>query len=145
MFKTSITRDCNSSCNHFSNRTKYYKSSKMMKKKVTPLIEYFSEATTACLVTMVQGNLLSLTVGHLIIASQTGIFAGLLSSIVIIFAKVKRIEIIAIILGLFTALVDFYMHPGMFGSLATEALVTGLGAGILSYFIGLLISYFAKK
>ncbi|MFT5520841.1 MAG: hypothetical protein ACI9IA_001438 [Enterobacterales bacterium] len=116
-----------------------------MKKKLTPLIEYFSEATTACLITMVQGNLLSLTVGHLIIASQTGIFAGLLSSIVVIFAKIERIEIIAILLGLFTTIVDFYMHPGMFGSFATEAIVTGLGAGLLSYFIGLLISHFAKK
>ena len=78
-----------------------------MKKKLTPLIEYFSEATTACLVTMVQGNLLSLTVGHLIIASQTGIFAGILSSVTVIFAKVERIEIIAILLGVFTAIVDF--------------------------------------
>jgi VIT1/CCC1 family predicted Fe2+/Mn2+ transporter len=33
----------------------------------------------------------------------------------------------------------------MFGSFATEAIVTGLGAGLLSYFIGLLISHFAKK
>ena len=116
-----------------------------MNKKVTPLIEYFSEATTACLVTMVQGNLLSLTVGHLIIASQTGIFAGILSYIVVIFAKIKRIEIIAILLGFFTAIVDFYMHPAMFGSLATEAIVTGIGAGLLSYFIGFLMNHFAKK
>ena len=116
-----------------------------MKKKVTPLIEYFSEATAACLVTMVQGNLLSLTVGHLIIASQTGILAGILSSLVIIFAKVKRIEIIAILLGVFTAIVDFYMHPGMLGPYATEAIITGLGAGLLSYFIGLLIGHFTKK
>ena len=116
-----------------------------MKKKIAPLIEYFSEATTACLVTMVQGNLLSLTVGHLIIASQTGIFAGILASLVIIFANIKRIEIIAITLGVFTAIVDYYMHPGMFGSIATEAIVTGLGAGLLSYFIGLLIAYFSNK
>jgi hypothetical protein len=116
-----------------------------MKKKVTPLIEYFSEATAACLVTMVQGNLLSLTFGHLIIASQTGIFAGILSSLVIIFAKIERIEIIAILLGIFTAVVDFYMHPGMLGPYATEALITGLAAGLLSYFVGLLIARFSKK
>jgi len=116
-----------------------------MKKKVTPLIEYFSEATTACLVTMVQGNLLSLTVGHLIIASQTGIFAGILSSFVIIFAKIERKEIIAILLGLSTAIVDFYMHPAMFGSFATEAIITGLAAAILSYLVATLIGLFSKK
>jgi len=31
-----------------------------MKKNLTPYIEYFAESTTACLVTMVQGNILAL-------------------------------------------------------------------------------------
>ena len=33
-----------------------------MNKKATPLIEYFSESTVACLVTMAQGNLMAMTV-----------------------------------------------------------------------------------
>ena len=32
--------------------------------KVTPFIENVAESTTACLITMVQGNLLALTLGH---------------------------------------------------------------------------------
>jgi len=39
-----------------------------MKKKAAPLVESISESTMACLVVMVQGNLLVLTVGHLLIA-----------------------------------------------------------------------------
>ncbi len=47
-----------------------------MKKKLAPYFEYFAESSTACLVTMVQGNILALGLSHLIIASQTGIVAG---------------------------------------------------------------------
>jgi hypothetical protein len=43
-----------------------------MSKKAALLIEYVSESTVACLVTMVQGNLLALTASHLLIESQTG-------------------------------------------------------------------------
>ena len=47
-----------------------------MKKKLTPIFENVAESTTACLITMVQGNLLALTVSHWLIASQTGVVAG---------------------------------------------------------------------
>ncbi len=33
-------------------------------------------------------------------------------------------------------MVDFYVHPGMFGSAATEAIVTGIAAAVLSYLVG---------
>ena len=116
-----------------------------MKKKITPFIEYFSESTTACLVTMVQGNLLSLSFTHFLIASQTGVFAGLLSGFVIVFAKVKKIEFIAVVVAIFTAIVDFYSHPAMFGSIAVEALITGAAAGGLSYIFALLYRIIPKK
>ena len=48
--------------------------------KLTPYLENISEATAACLLTMVQGNLLVLGISHWIIASQTGIVAGLIAS-----------------------------------------------------------------
>ena len=116
-----------------------------MKKKLTPYIEYFAESTTACLVTMVQGNILALGVSHILIASQTGIIAGTIAYIAILFAKTGKQWIVSIILGLATGIVDFFVHPGMFGTVATEAVVTGLGAAILSYLVGIAIQRFRAK
>ena len=103
------------------------------------LIEGVSESTVACLLTMVQGNILALTLGHLVIASQTGIIAGVAAFALSLLARVKGHWVTPVILGLCTAIVDFYMHPGSFGAVATEAIVTGIAATILSFLIGVLI------
>ena len=113
-----------------------------MSKKAAPLIEYVSESTVACLVTMVQGNLLALTASHLLIASQTGLIAGTIATVGIFVAKTRNRWLISAGLGVTTGVVDFYVHPGMFGSVATEAFVTGLAAAILSYLVGAAIHYF---
>jgi len=52
---------------------------------------------------------------------------------------------ISTVLGVATAVVDFFVHPGMFGSVVTEALVTGAGAAILSYLVGTAIRYAHMK
>lgn len=105
-------------------------------KKLAPLIEYAAEATTACLVTMVQGNLLALTVSHLVIASQTGVVAGVITFFAVAFARTGKRWLVAIVLGGVTAIVDFFVHPGQFGPVALEAILTGAGAAILSYLVG---------
>ncbi|MGE0623806.1 MAG: hypothetical protein AB7I04_08690 [Pseudomonadales bacterium] len=46
------------------------------KRIVEPFLENAAEATTACLLAMVQGNLLAISLGHWLIASQTGLAAG---------------------------------------------------------------------
>ena len=107
-----------------------------MIKKAAPLIEYFSESTVACLVTMLQGNLLAMTVSHLLIASQTGVIAAAIATVGILITDTRKRWIISAMLGVTTGLVDYYVHPGMFGSAATEAIVTGFAAAILSYLIG---------
>ena len=104
-----------------------------------------SEATAACLVTMVQGNLLALTFSHLIIASQTGVVAGGVVAISLLVTKTRNRWIISITLGVITAIVDFYIHPGMFGSVATEAIVTGIGAAIISYGFGAVIGRLSQS
>lgn len=116
-----------------------------MKKHLTPFAEYLAESTTACLVTMVQGNFLALTMGHLFIASQTGVFAAGLAAVTLAFAKTNRRWVIAVVVGVVTAIVDFFVHPGMFGGAATEAIVTGLAAAVLSYVAGTLFRYFKRK
>ena len=94
---------------------------------------------------MVQGNLLALTMGHLLIASQTGVIAGAIATAGIVVARTSKRWIISIVLGTVTGIVDFFVHPGMFGTVATEAVVTGLGAAIMSYLAGLAIRYIRAK
>jgi phosphate/sulfate permease len=116
-----------------------------MSKKTAPLIEYVSESAAACLVTMVQGNLLVLTASHLLIASQTGLIAGTIAAVGIFVAKTRNRWLISLGLGVTTAVVDFFVHPGMFGSVVTEAIVTGVAAAILSYLVGTLIRYMRRS
>lgn len=116
-----------------------------MKKKIVPFVENIGEATTACLVTMVQGNVLALTLTHWAIASQTGIVAGLVASAALLMTRTNRRWLIAAVLGIATAGVDYFMHPGMFGSAVTEAIVTGIGAAVLSYVVGLLIRFWKAR
>lgn len=113
-----------------------------MSKKATPLIEYVSESTAACLLTMVQGNLLALTTSHLLIASQTGIVAGTIATVGLFAARTRNRWLIGIGLGITTAVVDYFIHPGMFGAVVTEAIVTGLAAAALSYLVGVARRYF---
>ena len=103
-----------------------------MQKYVRPLIENVSEATVACLVTMVQGNVLAIGVGHLIIASQTGLIAGASATIAVIISKPHNRGFIALTLGVTTTVADYLIHPGMIGAVLTEAVVTGCGAALLS-------------
>jgi hypothetical protein len=116
-----------------------------MKEKIAPVIEYVAESTTACLVTMVQGNVLALTLGHLIVASETGVIAGAIAGAALFVSRADKRWMISVVLGVATAVVDFYVHPGMFGAAATEAIVTGIAAGLLSYAFGSLVQHFRKK
>lgn len=116
-----------------------------MTKKIAPFIEYFAESTTACLVTMVQGNMLALTLTHLSIAAQTGLIAGAIAAIGLYIARTSTRWMISVSLGVITTAVDYFVHPGMFGSALTEALVTGVGAAILSYLVGTAIQRFRAR
>ena len=115
-----------------------------MKQKIAPVVEYVAESTTACLVTMVQGNMLALTLSHLLIASQTGVVAGTLAGVALFVSKTRNRWIVSTILGVATAIVDFFVHPGKFGPIVMEAAVTGLAAGVLSYIVGALVRRFRR-
>lgn len=113
-----------------------------MKQKLTPIVENVAESTAACLVTMVQGNFLAIGLGHWIIASQTGVVAGVIASVALIVARTDKRWVIALLLGAVTSVVDFYMHPGSFGPVFMEALVTGAGAALLSYMVGSIYRFY---
>ena len=116
-----------------------------VKNKVTPFVENVAESTAACLVTMVQGNLLLLGLSHWIIASQTGIVAGTAAATAIVLAKTDNRWIIAGILGLTTGVVDYFVHPGMIGPIFVEAIVTGVGAAGLSYGVGTAVKRYRAR
>ena len=112
-----------------------------LNRSVTPFVENIAESTTACLVTMVQGNLMALALSHWLIASQTGIVAGAVASVAILVARTSRRWVVSLVLGVATAIVDFFVHPGEFGPVFLEAVVTGLGATLLSYLVGVALRH----
>jgi hypothetical protein len=107
-----------------------------MKRQIQPFIENISEATAACLVTMVQGNLLAITLGHWLVAVETGLIAGSITSAALLVWKTSKAWIVALLLGVVTAIIDYVVHPGGFGTVFIEAAVTGAGAAALSFGIG---------
>ena len=107
-----------------------------LRKKLAPFAENIAESGAACLVTMVQGNLLLLGVSHWITASQTGLLAGGAAAAAITLTRIQNRLIMSVLLGVITAIVDYFVHEPMFGEGATEAVVTGIGAGVLSYLVG---------
>ncbi len=111
-----------------------------MGRKVEAFAENIAEAGVACLVTMVQGNVLALGLSHWIIASQTGLVAGTAAAAAITVIRIQNRWVIAAVLGVLTFAVDYFMHPGMFGGAATEAIVTGIGAAVLSWIVGTLLA-----
>ena len=118
----------------------------MRDKKAFFYLESFSEATTACLIAMVQGNIFALGLSHLLIASQTGLVAGVLATSTILIARIQSKWIISLVLGVITTIADYLVHPGMMFEWALgEALATGVCAGVLSYAVGKLLEYLKKR
>ena len=116
------------------------------KNKIAPFLENIAESGAACLVTMVQGNLLLLGLSHWITASQTGLVAGTAAATAITLAKTENRIALAAILGVMTAVVDYFVHPGMIGDAAvTEAIITGIGAAGLSYAAGSLVAWYRAR
>jgi len=76
---------------------------------------------------------------HLVIASQTGIIAAAIAAVALFASKTRNRWIVSAVLGVATSIVDFFVHPGMFGPVALEAIVTGFAAAVLSYMVGMLV------
>jgi len=116
-----------------------------MKNRLAPYIENVTEAGCACLVTMVQGNVLSLGIAHWIIASQTGLIAGAIAGTTMLITGFRRQWLISVMLGVITAVVDFCVHPETLGIMSIgNALITGLAAATLSYLASLFFTYWSR-
>ena len=112
---------------------------KQLKTTITDKLGLFGQAmakvTPACLMLMVQGNILALALMHWTTALKTAGIVGLLLVALSFSAKTKAISdnkySMAGMVALVTALVDFNMHPSNYAGYTTEALMTGIATGLL--------------
>ncbi len=103
-------------------------------KHLNIFLKRLSESTTSCMVMMTQGNLLAITVYHWQKALQVGLIASVATLAVVIYGNKDWADnkfAMAGIIGFFTAVTDMMTHPTHFGGPSTEAIVTGIGAGLL--------------
>ena len=106
------------------------------RERVAPYLENVTEAGTACLLAMVQGNIFALTAAHWVIASRTGLISGTVATAALAAAGHRNRRVVALVLAAATVLVDYFSHPSHFGGRVGEAIVTGVVAGALASLVG---------
>ena len=115
----------------------------MLIQKIKIFLTPFCEATPACLLVMVQGNIWLATLGHLHKAVETGFITGVGVLIISLFTYrwFGNKYVVAGITGGMCFIADLLIHPTHFGSYTTEAMVTGVVTAIIS----LAVNFIGKK
>ena len=115
----------------------------MLVQKIKIFLTPFCEATPACLLVMVQGNIWLATIGHLHKALETGFITGIGVLILSLFTYrwFGNKYVVAGITGGMCFIADLLIHPTHFGSNTTEAIVTGAVTAIIS----LTVNFIGKK
>ena len=115
----------------------------MLSQKIKLFLTPFCEATPACLLIMVQGNIWLVTIGHLQKAVETGLITGLGVFILSLFTHrwFRNKYIVAGITGGMCFVADLLAHSSHFGGVSTEAIVTGTFTGLIS----LVVNFAGKK
>jgi len=111
----------------------------MLIQKIKVFLTPFCEATPACLLVMVQGNIWLATLGHLQKAIETGFITGVGVLILSLFTHrwLGNRYLVAGITGGMCFIADLLIHPTQFGSYTTEAIVTGIFAAIISLVVNI--------
>jgi len=111
--------------------------------KIKIFIAPFCEATPACLLVMVQGNIWLATIGHVQKALETGLItgAGVLILSLLTHKWFSNKYGVAAITGGMCFVADLIIHPSHFGGFTTEAIVTGS----LTAMISLMLNWLGKK
>ena len=106
----------------------------MLIEKLKMFITPFCEATPACLLVMVQGNIWLATIGHVQKAVETGFITGVGVLILSFFTHrwLSNKYVVAGITGGMCFVADLLVHPSHFGAFTTEAMVTGTFTAIIS-------------
>ena len=115
----------------------------MLSQKMKIFLTPFCEATPACLLVMVQGNIWLATVGHLQKAVETGFITGVGVLILSQFTHrwFGKKYVVAGITGGMCFIADLLVHPTHFGSFTTEAAVTAA----ITMIISLVMNFAGKK
>ncbi|MBU3554713.1 hypothetical protein [Polynucleobacter sp. UB-Piko-W3] len=115
----------------------------MLRQKIKIFLTPFCEATPACLLVMVQGNIWLATLGHLHKAVETGFITGVGVLILSLFTYrwFGNKYVVAGITGGMCFIADLLIHPTHFGSYTTEAMMTGVVTAIIS----LAVNFIGKK
>ena len=115
----------------------------MLIQKIKIFLTPLCEATPACLLVMVQGNIWLATLGHLQKAVETGFITGVGVLILSLFTYrwFGNKYVVAGISGGMCFIADLLIHPTHFGSYTTEAMVTGVVTAIIS----LAVNFIGKK
>jgi hypothetical protein len=115
----------------------------MLRQKIKIFLTPFCEATPACLLVMVQGNIWLASLGHLHKAVETGFITGVGVLILSLFTYrwFSNKYVVAGITGGMCFIADLLIHPTHFGSYTTEAMVTGVVTAIIS----LAVNFIGKK
>ncbi len=115
----------------------------MLSQKIKIFLTPFCEATPACLLVMVQGNIWLATMGHLHKALETGFVTGVGVLILSLFTYrwFGNKYVVAGITGGMCFIADLLIHPTHFGGYTTEAMVTGTLVAIIS----LAVNFVGKK
>ena len=115
----------------------------MLSQKLKIFVTPFCEATPACLLVMVQGNIWLATIGHLQKALETGFITGVGVLILASFTHrwFSNKYVVAGITGGVCFFADLLVHPTHFGSYTAEAIVTGAMTAIIS----LALNFLGKK
>lgn len=107
--------------------------------KIKDIGEKWSSAGAACLLTMVQGNVLALNFPHWITAAKTASGATIIYLICLYLPKIgewlKTRLGGSVLIGIAAFFADLGVHPTHFGYWWTEALVTAIGATVVSFLL----------
>ena len=115
----------------------------MLSQRIKWFLIPFCEATPACLLVMVQGNIWLATIEHLQKAVVTGFItgAGVLILSLFTYRWFHNKYVVAGITGSMCFVADLLVHPSRFGGATTEAIVTGTFTAL----IALAVNFIGKK
>jgi hypothetical protein len=112
----------------------------MLSQKMKIFLTPFCEATSACLLVMVQGNIWLATIGHLQKAVETGFITAVGILILSLFTHhwFRNKYVVAGITGGMCFIADLIVHPSHFGGASSEAIVTGVFTALISLVLNVL-------
>jgi len=96
------------------------------------LAEKMSASWISCMTMMTQGDFSLVNISHMIVALKTSFAAVLAYATSLLFLKSSNDVLQSILIAGFVMLIDFHVHPSHFGNHFTEAIATGIMAGIVS-------------